>query len=328
MVHGEFSEGLKRIITKNHKLQLIKGTTYNFVLVLSLMGMAFMGCKGGDQRTDLDTYSRGTIHISVDESFRPVIDSQIQVFEALNPEADIIAEYKTEGECFKDIMKDSTRMIIVTRALTSEEEKFYKDSLSYIPKWSKVAYGAIAVIVNENAKDTVFLQSELRGILDGTTGDKEVAVFDALSGSSILRFVEDSILEGRPIDPKKVFGVKSSQDVIRYIEDHKNAIGFVGVNWIGNKEDSTQLSFLNNVTIASIECGCADEAFVKPYQANIMRKRYPLVRGLYYILKENYAGLGSGFANFLESERGQLIFRRAYLGPAKLNFSIRSATLN
>jgi phosphate transport system substrate-binding protein len=49
---------------------------------------------------------------------------------------------------------------------------------------------------------------------------------------------------------------------------------------------------------------------------------------LYYILKENYDGLGSGFANFMEYEKGQLIFRRAYLGPAKINFTIRSATTN
>ena len=70
--------------------------------------------------------SSGTIHISVDESFKPVIDSQIQVFEALYPKAKIIAEYKPEAECFKDLIKDSTRMIIVTRGLTDEEEKFYR----------------------------------------------------------------------------------------------------------------------------------------------------------------------------------------------------------
>jgi phosphate transport system substrate-binding protein len=59
-----------------------------------------------------------------------------------------------------------------------------------------------------------------------------------------------------------------------------------------------------------------------------MAKRYPLVRGLYYILKENYDGLGSGFSNFLIYEKGQLIFKRAYLGPAKMNFSVRNATMN
>ncbi len=85
---------------------------------------------------------------------------------------------------------------------------------------------------------------------------------------------------------------------------------------------------MKKVKIASVECNCPEQAYVKPYQANIMMHRYPLVRGLYYILKENYEGLGTGFANFLEYERGQLIFIHSYLAPAKMSFTIRSATLN
>jgi len=52
-----------------------------------------------------------------------------------------------------------------------------------------------------------------------------------------------------------------------------------------------------------------------------------LVRGLYYVLKENYAGLGSRFVNFLTTERGQLIFRRALLVPVRINFNRRKTTL-
>jgi len=297
------------------------------VLLTMILWIFFTGCQE-DKRTDIDTPNSGTIHISVDESFKPVIDSQIQVFEALNPKAKIIAEYKPEAECFKDLQKDSTRMIIVTRGLTNQEEKYYQQKFSFLPSWSKVANDAIAVIVNNNAPDSVFLMSAIRGILDGTTGDKQLAVFDGLSGTSTVRYAIDSILKGQPLDPKKVFAEKNSQDVINYVAKNNNVIGFVGVSWIGNPEDSTQLSFLTKVKIASLQCNCPEKTFVKPYQANIMTKRYPMVRGLYYILKENYDGLGGGFANFLTYERGQLIFRRAYLGPAKINFSIRSATLN
>ena len=296
---------------------------------LTIFTILFLaGCQGRNERKDLDTSSSGTIHISVDESFKPVIDSQIQVFEAIYPKAKIIADYKSEAECFKDLIKDSTRMIIVTRGLTDQEEKFYKDSLSYYLNFEKIAYDAVAVIVNNNAPDSVFSMSAIRGILDGSTGDKQKAVFDGLSETSTIRFAIDSILGGKPFDPKKVFAVNNSADVINYVMNHDNVLGFVGVSWIGNPEDTTELSFLKKVRIASIQCKCAEKSYVKPYQANILTKRYPLVRGLYYILKENYSGLGGGFANFLQYERGQLIFRRAYLWPAKMNFSIRSATLN
>ena len=298
----------------------------SFFAITSLW-IFFTGCHQ-NKRTDIDSTDRGTIYISVDETFQPVIDSQIQVFEALYPNAKVVAEYKPEAECFKDLMNDSTRMIIVTRGLTPMEEKYYKDSLSYSPTWSRVAYDGIAVIVNRDSPDSIFTMSAIRGILDGTSGDKQLAVFDGLSETSTIRYAVDSILRGRPIDPKKVFAEKNSEAVINYVANHKDVIGFIGVSWIGNPEDTAQLSFLTKVRIASIECTCPEKTFVKPYQANIMLKRYPMVRGLYYILKENYNGLGSGFANFMEYERGQLIFRRAYLSPAKMNFTIRKATTN
>ena len=298
-------------------------------LLICIIMYTFSSCNGPHERTDTDTPKKGVIHISVDESFEPVIDSQIQVYEALYPGAKIIAEYKPEAECFRDLIKDSTRMIIVTRGLTDQEEKFYRDSFSYSPIWDKVANDAVAIVVNNNSKDTILTLEKIRGILDGTTADKEIAVFDGLSATSTVRYAIDSILKGKSFDPKKVFAAKSSLDVINYVSSNDNAIGFVGVSWIGNKEDTSQLSFLKKVKIAAIECTtCDGKPFVKPYQANIMLHRYPLVRGLYYILKENYDGLGGGFANFLIYEKGQLIFRRAYLGPAKMNFSIRSATMN
>jgi phosphate transport system substrate-binding protein len=133
------------------KIVLLKYHIFRCHLILCMCFIILAGCNGGGRRTDLDSTERGTIHISVDESFKPIIDSQIQVFEALFPEAHIIPHYKPEAECFKDLIKDSTRMIIVTRGLTEEEQKFYEDSLHYSPAWEKVANDAIAVIVNNDA---------------------------------------------------------------------------------------------------------------------------------------------------------------------------------
>jgi phosphate transport system substrate-binding protein len=45
------------------------------------------------------------------------------------------------------------------------------------------------------------------------------------------------------------------------------------------------------------------------------------------VLKENWAGLGTGLMNFMSLERGQLIFRRAFLAPAKMDFKVRSGKI-
>ena len=102
----------------------------------------------------------------------------------------------------------------------------------------------------------------------------------------------------------------------------------MGINHIGNPEDSGQVQMLKKLKIAYVQCGlCADKPYVFPSQESILNHRYPLVRGLYYIIKENYTGLGSGFAAFLKYERGQLIFRRAYLGPI-MEFRVRDVKIN
>lgn len=270
-----------------------------------------------------ESLSSGTIHISVDESFKPIIDSQIRVFMAQYPKANIITHYKPEAECIKDLLIDSIRMVIVTRGLSEEEVNLFKDTLGYAPKYGKMASDAIAVVVNNKAKDSLFSVSDIRGMLNGTGGYKYQVVMDGNRATSTVRFMLDSVLRGEAL-AASVQAASTSEKVIDYVAANPGAIGFVGVSWIGNKEDSTQLSFLTKVRIAGIQCrGCTEEAFVRPYQANIVLRRYPMVRGLYYVLKENYAGLGTGFSNFLTGEKGQLIFKRAYLAPSRMMLQVR-----
>ncbi len=295
------------------------------VLLLLLL---ITGCSGNNKKQLAEeSLSSGTIHISVDETFKPVIDSQISVFIAAYPNAKIITHYKPEAECLKDLKFDSIRMVIVTRGLSEEEVNLFRDTLGYAPKFGKMASDAIAVVINNNAKDSMFSVSDIRGMLNGTSGYRYKLVMDGNKATSTVRFMIDSVLKGEKL-AANVQAAATSEGVIDYVSKNPDAIGFVGVSWIGNKEDSTQLSFLNKVKIANIQCrGCDNEAYVKPYQANIVLKRYSLVRGLYYILKENYAGLGSGFSNFLTGERGQLIFKRAYLAPSRMALQVRKVDM-
>lgn len=304
------------------------GSTTWFWVIAVLLGTA--GCAGETKRRVIagdDDIKSGTIHISVDESFKPVIDSQIKVFTSLYPEANIIAHYKSEAECLKDLLNDSIRLVIVTRGLSAEEGNMLKDSLGFKPYWNRVANDAIAVIVNPKQPDSLFTMGDIRSLMNGTSGYKLRPVLDGTTATSTVRFMIDSVLRGESSLSKEIMAATSSEELIDYVSKNQNAIGFLGVSWLGNKDDKDQLAFISGVTIASIEARNDKDKYIKPYQANIATKRYPMVRGLYYILKENYTGLGRGFANFLTHEKGQLIFHRAYLYPTKMNFSVREAAL-
>lgn len=300
-----------------------------WVLFVACLPLFLIGCSGNKNAAAIsDTLTTGTINISVDESFRPVIDSQIQVFESLHPEAKIVVHYKSEADCLRDLDVDSIRMVIVTRGLSDDEQKQLKDTLTYVPRFGVLAYDAIAAIVNPKTPDSLFTMQDIRSLAKGTSGLPYKIVMDGKNSTSTVRFIIDSLLKGEKIGAN-VEGAMGSEAVIDYISKNTNAIGLIGVSWIGNSEDPNQASFLKKVNIASIECrNCSAGPYVKPYQANIYTGRYPMLRPLYYILKENYDGLGSGFRNFLIYEKGQKVFKRAYLLPARMALEVQNIDLS
>ncbi len=305
-------------------------TNKSAIVLVLLNLLLFTDCKNKtEKKSAVDSPTHGTIYISVDESFKPVIEAQIKVYESSFPGTHIIATYKSEADCLKDLFRDSlNRMVIVTRGLSDKEDKYLKDSLGYTVGWNDIASDAIAIIVNSKSTDTLFTTERLKNQLTGKINRDKTIVFDGLNATSTVRFISDSVLQGAKFDTSVVRATKSSNEVIEYVGGHENAIGFVGISWIGNPEDTAQLNKLTRVKIAYIQCnGCVDSPYVKPMQVSILSKRYPLVRGLYYIVKENFNGLGTGFIDFLKYERGQLIFKRAYLGPV-MGFAFRNVKIN
>ena len=301
-----------------------KGLIIGYLAIVVIMASS---CKSSsDNDTKTDSPKSGTIRISVDETFKPVIDEQLKVYHASFPKSDIIVQYKSEADCFRDLDTDSTRMVIDARGLNKAEYSYYKSKLTYEPYCDAVAYDAVAVILNTDNADSVYTVKELKEIL---IGNKDItAVMDGKNATSTVRYLMDSVMNKQAFG-KNVVSAGGSEAVLNYVATHKNAIGFVGLSWIGNVYEPKQQEMLKQVKLALLECKTCEEKdmFAKPSQATITYMQYPLARPLYYILKENYAGLGSGFINFMSLERGQLIFRRSCLAPAKMNLLKRTTKI-
>jgi phosphate transport system substrate-binding protein len=295
-------------------------------IMLSICILA-TACKTSSTTEQIDTPSEGRIRISVEESFKPFIEQELKVFALSFPKATIEVSYKSEIDCFKDLASDSTRMIIVTRGLNKKEQANYKDQLSYAPTFGILAYNAIAVVVNKKSKDSVFTMAELSTALSGKN-NKQV-VMDGSNLTGVVRFLKDSLLHQTAFG-KNVVSAKGSEEVISYIKDNPNAIGFVGMNWVGDNYDPKQMEDRKTLKMALVECTlCIEKGYYsQPSQSNISKGHYSLTLPIYYILKENAPGLGTGLLNFMSLERGQLIFQRAFLVPAKMGFKKRKGLLN
>jgi len=239
MEPSEFIGDIKKIIEDVMMYRWIYRSKNIFYISLIFL---LNSCGSNTVEEQKDTIDSGTIYISADESFKPVIDSEIQVFEALHRDARIIPFYKPEAECIKDFGVDSIRMVIITRKYTQQEENFIVDSFKLAPKSLELAKDAVAVIVNPASQDTLFDMGEITQILTGTFKKSLIPIFDGTRATSTVRFVIDSVLRGDTLTPKAM-AAKSSEGVIDYVSKNSDAIGFIGVSWIGNRDDTAQLSF-------------------------------------------------------------------------------------
>lgn len=303
----------------------------NTALLIVVTGFLFLcqyGCRTHNSVEKVtDHFDSGTIHISCDESFKPVIDQEVQVYCNSYPKANIIVHYKPEADCLRDFAVDSIRMVIATRPYTKSEETLMADSLHVGVNYGTLAYDAIAVVVNPKAKDSMFSMNEIRDLLSGKSKKNLVPVMDGVKATSTVRYMLDSVLHGQNLG-SNVVAAKNSQGVLDYVANTPNAVGFVGVSWISNSEDTSESKYLKSIRVARLESTDYANGYVLPVQLFIYTKSYPMIRSLVYVIKENHLGLGHGFANFMLQDRGQLIFRRAYIFPAQRSFYVRDAQLD
>ena len=298
---------------------------------LQLSGLLAMlallsACQGKPKDGQTDTYTSGVVAIAADESFRPIVQEEINVFEGLFPLAGIVPRYVTEVEAVNLLLKDSLRLAITSRRLTPEEMNSF-NSRKFFPQEIKIATDGLALITHKGNPDTLITVSDIRNILTGKiTRWKELYPESALKdislvfdnkNSSTVRFAVDSICKGAALS-NRVKALKTNKEVIDYVSRTPDAVGIIGVNWLSDRNGSTGLSFSKEVQVMSVSAAgkATPENSYKPYQAYLFYGDYPLARSIYVLLNDPRSALPWGFASFLASDRGQRIILKSGLVPA------------
>lgn len=298
-----------------------------FWLIGIVLLAAFSACRSKSKDGLTDTATSGVILIAADESFQPIVQEEIDVFEGLYPLAGIVPRYTTEVEAINLLLADSVRLAITTRRLTDEEMNSFH-SRKFYPQEIKLATDGLALIVNRQNPDTLLSVRDFRRILTGETKNwKEVypdsklkdiqVVFDN-KNSSTVRFAMDSICSGKPLSSGNVSALNTNQQVINFVAENPQAIGVIGVNWLGNRSDTTNLSFRDEIRVMSVtaEDVATPANSYKPYQAYLYYGNYPLARPIYVLLNDPRNGLPWGFNAFMTSDKGQRIILKSGLVPA------------
>ena len=294
--------------------------------LITLVLLASCGNSNKNKKQRTDTYSSGVVSITSDESFSPIIQQEIDIFENTYPQAHIVPIYTNEVEAINLLLKDSVRVCIVTRDASPKERKYFA-SKSQAPRITHIATDGLALIVNKSNKDTLISVEQFRKILTGEItnwkqlGAKSVKgeitlVFDN-PNSSTVRFAIDSIAKGKPLNEKNVRAQKTNKQVIEYVRQTPNAIGVIGVNWLQEGNDTTRQTYNKQVTVMSVSAEKLPSTVscYKPYQYYLWSGEYPLTRKIYVWNNDSRQGLWWGFAQFLQGDKGQRILLKSGLLP-------------
>jgi phosphate transport system substrate-binding protein len=307
-----------RILRKKN----LSGIPYIYALSVFI----FFSCARGGKTTIRETPTSGDIKILADESFRPLIETEVYTFTHIYNYAKITPVYKPEEDVINDFMNDSVEVIVTSKKLSEDQIRYLRDTL-IIARTTTFAYDALALVTNKENQDTLLKYEAVRDIFLGKItnwkaldpksklGDISI-IFDNSKSGNIRYFKEKFDISDKL--PSNFFAVKSNGAVIDYVSKNKNALGIVSVNWIIDKDDSLSRSFTRRINQLAISQPYLNEYYYLPLQGSIYDKSYPFVREIYLISRETFKGLGSGFIQWACAERGQRIVLKSGLVPATM----------
>ena len=285
------------------------------IVLLSVVFVLF-SCKKDKEGILKETMISGNATFLVDESVFPIAEDYKIVFENTYNAA-IKLHSKPENQAINHIIEDSSRVAILTRMLTPEEETVFKNK-HITPKITKFALDAVVFIVNKKEQDSVIELDDVFAYLNGENSKIKSLIFDN-PNSSVTRNVFEKLNISQ--DKKQiVYSKGTSSQLIRFISENDGHIGVLGINWL--TQIPPELSkYSENVRILSVKNVKTDNReneYIYPSQANIGKKTYPLTRELFLLNYQGTNGLGMGFASFVASDIGQKIILTSGLAPVKL----------
>ena len=96
---------------------------FNIFVGLTLILGLLLSCNNKPKNGRTDTYSSGSVSFASDESFSPIIEEQLDIFESMYPEAKVKPIYTNELDAVNMLMTEKVWLAITTRAFTPKKKK-------------------------------------------------------------------------------------------------------------------------------------------------------------------------------------------------------------
>jgi phosphate transport system substrate-binding protein len=290
---------------------------YGLVIGLLLLNGCFKERK--------ETPTKGHVTVLVGESVAPMMQQEEEKFEELYKQASIDINVMPSREALvKFFNEETTKVVVVSRPLNEEELAMAKQYQMKFQSF-KIAFDAVAIIVNKSnpisKMRTTELDSVFRGIISSwktvgwSTSSSSIAFCLPNQNSSTFEIMTTKILHGQKFAAAANVA-NTSKEMIDYVAAHPNSLGMVGLAWLNIYRDTVKVLELSD-PYAPDSLGIRGQYFA-PFQAHVYRGYYSLRRDVYiYSRTDNYS-VAAGFITFIANVEGQKIIMKNGLVPATM----------
>ena len=312
------------------------------IALVAFAGITITSCSGCGNKNN--GYASNLSKVICDESFKNILDEEIEVFEYQykNKNVSVLPLYLDESSALDSLLEGKVNVIITYRDLTLNQKRILKgQNRAYRSK--RIAVDAIALIANKDNDIDYLSMNDIKDILTGKSTkwgqvyptklkDAPIHVVFDRNGSGVVHYMKDKFNDGKDF-PIEYYAQGSSQAVFDLVEKDKNAIGVIGVTWITDDMKSTVkpieeryaeleksgtvegTSFTDKIKVLGVRKEDVIRDY-KPYQQYIYDGNYPLTREIFAI---DASGLGTtdhNFFVFITSNIGQKIILQTGISPA------------
>lgn len=298
-----------------------KGLAWAGAILLLLFGSCTQKRTAANTKIGAEKVYTGQLNIAVDPGLEPVMKQQQEVFGYQYDSVKLNIQYKNESDMLADFGSKKVSVLVMCRALDSTEiKKLIKEDTLYVRE-IKIAHDAVALIGNKSFNDKDLSIEKLKQYFSptDTLATNPQMVFEG-QHSSVVKFILDKLGYREKIS-SHVYSMQSAREVIEYVKNTKNAIGFIPYNYVSNQEEEGVREILDSIKILSLRTKDKDgrQIRVSANQSDIATGDYPLTRNIYTEMRFSYEdSLEWLLVNFLFKDRGEKIFLKDGLIPARM----------
>lgn len=258
-----------------------------------------------------ESYNKGTAEMYVESSVYPIVEDINEVFKSYYDNTDIQLTMRSHNEILSAIYQDSNRLAVLPATFTAKELNAFKGRV--VPKITPIAKDAVLFVTQKQTVDTLINYNDVIDVFKGTTVTDKIFVFHDANSAIVSKIKEDA--QVKEIS-NKVYYASTIEEIVAYITKNKNAIGVVGINWMLQPNEKIQegIKELRSMWVYNDSLN----QYFAPSQSTIADNTYPLVRTINIVDVQGKTGLGTGFASFAASDKGQRIVLKSGLMPVTM----------